>query len=154
MLSKINNFDKIKQRYDALWECEMVDRPPVRITLPNKKQKNLDQRKYKNLKAKWMDIEYRAQNQLLNIENTIYFADAVPIVSPNMGPEIFSAWCGCGYEFGENTTWSMPCIMDWEKDTLKAALDMEHPLFETTEQYTIQSQCHRKERLLVRLFNL
>ena len=137
MLSQIKGYDKIKQRYDALWECEIIDRPPVSITLPKAERKELPKSASQSLKGKWLDIESRTEREVINVQNTDYFADALPIVIPNLGPEIFSAWYGCGYEFGESTTWSEPCIYDWEKDSEKAKLDISHPLFKLTEKFTM-----------------
>ncbi len=65
-----------------------------------------------------------------------FYSDAMPILWPNMGPEIFSAWCGCGYEFGATTAWSSPCIHDWETDNEKTVFDPDHPLFKLTVEYT------------------
>ncbi|NLY98611.1 MAG: hypothetical protein GX082_14540 [Clostridiaceae bacterium] len=52
-----------------------------------------------------------------------------------MGHEIFSAWCGCTYHFGETTTWTEPVILDWEKDFDKGTLDLEHPLLFAMNRY-------------------
>ena len=136
MLANVNGYNRIKERYDAFWKCEVIDRPPVSITITKKVQKELPKKTYSTFEAKWKDIEFRAEVECEKVKNTQYFADALPVVIPNMGPEIFSAWCGCGYEFGESTTWSIPIIDDWEKDLDKAALDMSHPLLKITEEYT------------------
>ena len=136
MLDQIKDYDIITERYNAFWQCEIIDRPLISITLPKKEEKEKPKKTYPNFREKWLDIDYRAEQELNRVLNTNYMADALPIVFPDMGPEIFSAWCGCGYDFGETTTWSNPCIDDWEKDGEKAKLDMSHPLFKLTEQYT------------------
>jgi hypothetical protein len=130
------NLDKIMERYDAFWEYEVSDRPPVYITVPRDKQKILPEKEYSSLEERWLDVEHRALMDANRVGNTNYLGDAVPTVFPNLGPEIFSAWCGCGYEFGENTAWSEPCIFDWEKDYDKSVLDTNHPLFQKTVEYT------------------
>jgi hypothetical protein len=135
-LSLKPDFEKTKKRIDAFWNCEIVDRPPVSITLPKENPKPLPSKEYKTHRDRWLDIEFRAEQMDIEVENRIYFADGVPTVFPNMGPEIFSAWCGCGYEFGETTTWSVPCIEDWEADSHKAKFDPEHPLFKATVKFT------------------
>jgi hypothetical protein len=80
--------------------------------------------------------DFRAEREAARLRNTVFYADALPIAWPNMGPEIFSAWCGCGYQFGDTTAWSFPCVNDWEKDGPKAVFNPEHPLFKKTVDYT------------------
>lgn len=133
-LSLKPDFDKSKERYDAFWEREIIDRPPINITLPVENPAKVPVKHYKTLAEKWLDVDFRAEAAAINAANYEYLADALPIVWPNMGPGIFSAWCGCGYEFGEETTWTEPCIHDWEND--KAVFSEDHPLFKATVQFT------------------
>jgi len=130
------DYEKVKERYDAFWHREIIDRPPVSIILPAEKIKPLPQKKYKSQEERWLDVDFRAECLAIEMENRVYYADALPVAWPNMGPEIFSAWCGCGYEFGEHTTWSIPCIHDWETDADKAVFNEEHPLFKATVEFT------------------
>ena len=71
-----------------------------------------------------------------DIERLEFIGDALPVLWPNMGPEIFSAACGCGYVFGESTAWSEPAILDWERDAAGIRFDPEHPLFAATLRFT------------------
>jgi hypothetical protein len=130
------DYEISKKRYDAFWHCEIVDRPPVSIILPSENPNPMPHKHYDTFADKWLDIEFRAEQEYINISNKIFYADALPIAWPNMGPEIFSSWCGCGYEFGETTTWSIPCIKNWNKDTDKASFNPDHPLFKTTLKFT------------------
>ena len=135
-LSLKPDFDKTKKRINAFWHCEIVDRPPVSIILPKENPSPLPEKEYKDHRERWLDIEFRAELLDRELENSIYFADGVPTVFPNMGPEIFSVWCGCPYQFGETTTWSEPCIIDWETDSQDIAFNPEHPLFKATVEFT------------------
>ncbi len=128
--------DDTKQRYNAFWECEAADRPLIYIALPKETQNTISDKKYSSLEERWLDVEHRAIIDANMVDNTEYLGDAVPTVFPNLGPEIFSAWCGCGYEYGDTTTWSEPCIKNWEEDYDKAVLDINHPLFKKTMDYT------------------
>ncbi len=136
MFSFKPGFEETMKRFEAFLECEIYDRPPVNMTLPVAKPRHMAEKSYASYEEKWLDLEYRTEEQLNRLENTIFLGDALPIAWPNMGPEIFSAWCGCGYHFGESTTWSEPCISDWEKDFKKARLDRDHPLLKKTIEYT------------------
>jgi hypothetical protein len=136
MFSFKPGYEDTMKRYEAFFKCEVYDRPPVNITLPSEKRIPFPEKSYDNWEDKWMDIEYRALEQANHLENTVFLGDALPVAWPNMGPEIFSAWCGCGYHFGETTTWSEPCIIEWEKDFKKTRLDRGHPLLKKTVEYT------------------
>lgn len=145
------DYEKTKERYEAFWEREIIDRPPVSITLPVENPKKIPAKKYINLEEKWLDIDYRAEWTSVNIANREYLADALPVAWPNMGPEIFSAWCGCGYRYGETTTWSEPCISDWEKDAGRAVFNENHPLFIKTVEYTKRLLEYGKDNFIVGL---
>lgn len=130
------DYEQSCQRYEAFWHQEIIDRPPVSITLAKENPKILTPKTYRNHEERWLDIEYRAEMIDTALRNRIYYADALPIAFPNMGPEIFSAWCGCGYQYGQDTTWSVPCIEDWEQDEKKAAFNPQHPLYRKTMDFT------------------
>ncbi|MGI6705077.1 MAG: hypothetical protein ACOX6S_02035 [Clostridia bacterium] len=125
-----------KKRYDAFWHGEIIDRPPVSIVLPKENPKPVPTKSYASEEERWLDVDFRAEAMAISLSNYEYYADSLPIACPNLGPEIFSAWCGCGYKFGQDTTWSEPCIFDWEKDRDKAVFDPNHPLFKTMIRFT------------------
>ncbi len=130
------NYEETKKRYQAFWEQEIIDRPPVNIVLPVEEPEPVPEREYDSYREMWLDIDFRAEQMAVQLKNQEFYADSLPIAWPNMGPEIFSAWCGCDYEFGERTTWSIPCIEDWEEDVEEAVFDQEHPLFKATVDFT------------------
>ena len=148
------DYEKSKKRYDAWWHSEIIDRPPVSITLPVKSPKPVAEKQYDTWEQKWLDIDYRAEKINAELHNHIYYADSLPVAWPNMGPEIFSAWCGCGYRFGKDTTWSEPCVEEWEKDADNCRLDMAHPLFELTVRFTERLLEYAKNNFIVGLTDL
>ena len=145
------DYEDVKKRFDAFWECEIHDRPMVSITLKKENAKPLPEKMYKSYEEKWLDIDHRAEMISLNFENHVFLGESLPIAVPNMGPEIFSAWCGCGYKFGERTTWSEPCILDWENDVDQAVFDESHPLFIATMEFTKRLLEYSKDRFIVGL---
>lgn len=127
------DFPRVYARYEAFWNRAVADRPLVCMTLPRphagEELPAALTKRYPDDRSRWLDLAGRVEREVWRVEHTDYLGDALPIVWPNMGPEIFSAWCGAGYEFGETTTWSTPSIEEWERDASHARFDAEHPLF-------------------------
>jgi hypothetical protein len=129
------DFDESYARYEAFWNCDVLDRPPVCIRLEESAPAR-PTRGNPDHRSRWLDVPGRVEREVRRMENTEFLGDAMPISWPNMGPEAFSAWCGAGYEFGEQTTWSVPCVEDWERDGPRARFDENHPLFRATLELT------------------
>lgn len=131
------DYESSRKRYQAFWEREIIDRPPVSIAFRKEgANEPLPEKHYDSLEEKWLDIDRRIEEMAEDIARTDYLYDALPVAWPNLGPEVFSAWCGCGYRYGETTTWSEPAIEDWERDFEKTRLDMNHPLFRKMIEFT------------------
>lgn len=127
----------VYERFEAFFHGQIIDRALVgmRFRKPDAPPRS-DAIQYPDHRSRWLDIEYRAEQAAADMRHWSFYGDALPIAWPNMGPEIFSAWCGCGYEFGETTTWSIPSIRDWAVDGKKARFDPNHPLFKATLRFT------------------
>jgi len=132
----LDQYPETRERVRAFWAGEMADRPPVEIRLPKPGAKPFPAKPYKDWASKWLDIETRADEYAHTVANTLYLGDALPQVFPNLGPEIYSAWCGCPLHFTETTSWSEPIVHDWETDWDKVRIDTEHPLLKAIEQLT------------------
>jgi len=130
------DFEESYKRYEAFFEGTIYDRPLVSIVLPKDNNIKFPEKNYDSFAEQWLDIDYRAEKIAYELNNQEYLGDAMPVAFPNMGPEFFSALCGCSYFFSETTTWSEPCILDWEKDYDKATLDTSHPLLKSALKFT------------------
>ena len=130
------DFEIAQRRIDAFWNYEETDRPLVYMSFPKPGPKPFPEKKYATHEERWLDIGYRAEQTAHNMENTVFYAETMPVFMPNLGPEILSAWAGCPYHYGETTTWTDPCVFDWEQDGAKAKIDMNHPLFKKLEEFT------------------
>lgn len=130
------DYEVSRRRYEAWWHGEVIDRPPVCIPLRKRDAHPVPQKTYSSYRDKWLDIGFRAEQLARKLENYEYYADSMPVAWPDLGPDIFSSWCGCGYEFGSDTTWSTPCIENWETDADKVAFNPDHPLFEACVAFT------------------
>ncbi|MCK5155155.1 MAG: hypothetical protein KAQ69_01905 [Spirochaetales bacterium] len=85
------DYEKIKKRYDAFWEQEIIDRPLVSLNIPVDNPIPVPQKTYPDFKSRWLDISFRAEQQDIELSNQRYLGDALPVTWPNMGPEIFIA---------------------------------------------------------------
>lgn len=115
------DFEEVLNRFEAWWECEILDRPLVSMTfpVPDDKKIPVHEQQHATLKERWLDTEYIVEKEETSLRNTVHFADALPVVIPNLGPEIFSAFYGCDLEFGERTSWSSPILFDWSEESLE-----------------------------------
>ncbi len=142
------------KRFEAFWQREIIDRPPISIALRKQAAPLYRGRQYATLEEKWLDIDGRIDEMEAGFGATDFLYDSLPVAWPNLGPEILSACCGCGYEFGPTTAWSHPLIDDWERDFDKARLDMRHPLFVRLVEFTRRLIERGKGRYIVGLTDL
>ena len=121
-IDHIPDWERRLARVDACWQGEILDRPVVVMHLP---RANPDypwpaEKKHASVRDRWFDGEYAARRALAGVMNTEYLGDALPGYSPNLGPEVFSAFFGQELEFSEGTSWSIPVLHDWaQADRLK-----------------------------------
>ncbi|MGC9347316.1 MAG: trimethylamine corrinoid protein 2 [Anaerolineae bacterium] len=109
------DFEGVMDRYEAWWQCEIVDRPLVSMSFgkPLDERVPVPEKKHVTWRERWMDTTYVVERTVAQLRNRIYYADALPVTWPNLGPEVFSAFYGCPLEFGETTSWSEPILEDW-----------------------------------------
>jgi len=114
-IENLSDLDDRVARQDAFWDCAVIDRPVVSITVP-KAQPELPypSKHHATIRERWMDVDYQAERALAYVMNTDYLGDAIPHAMPNLGPEVFSAFFGCELEFGEYTSWSIPSLDSWD----------------------------------------
>jgi len=146
------DYEQAQKRINTFWEYAETDRPLVSMSFPKPNAKPFATKQHATYKDYWLDLEYRTEQATHWMENTVFYAESMPVVMPNMGPEIVSAWAGCPYHFGETTTWTDPCVFDWEKDD--AIIDMNHPLFRKLEDFTHMLLERAKDNFIVGLTDL
>lgn len=114
--------ETVLKRFDAWWERAILDRPLVSITLPRPvaERRSLPRNHHKSLRDRWMDTAYVVECAEVSLGNTLWYADSLPVAWPNLGPEVFSAFYGCGMEYGEDTAWSTPILPDWSEEAVNA----------------------------------
>lgn len=124
-IERIDDWEMRIKRQEAFWECEIIDRPVVHMTV-NKTNSAypFPKNDFSSHRERWMDIDYMVAEKLHHVMNTKYLGDALPLVFPNLGPEVFSAYFGTEMEYSETTSWSIPNLEDWsELDKIKFSAD-------------------------------
>ncbi|MCP4752516.1 MAG: hypothetical protein GY866_16620 [Proteobacteria bacterium] len=117
------DFEDVLKRYEAWWDCGIIDRPLVCLTFLKEASEQAPWpvgKNYTTLRERWMDTEYLVESTETVMSNVVYYADSLPIAWPNLGPEIFSAFYGCPMEYGDTTAWSSPILKDWEPSSVEA----------------------------------
>ena len=139
-----------EKRYEAFWNGSVADRPPVSLILRGEQKVAPPVRpNYETLEQKWLDHAFRALEISSNVENNVYYSDAMPTAFPNIGPEVFTAFCGAPYFFTATTAWTEPCIIDWDKDSGKAVVDFKSKYFAAVENFTRELLKYSKDRFAV-----
>ncbi len=110
----VDNFDRIKQRFNEYWAHENADRPLVYITAPRKGAKAEPLKAPDTLERCWLDTEYTIKKNRQMFAMTAYGAEAFPIANPNLGPDIFGATFGTDIVFEKDTSYSVPIIEHWD----------------------------------------
>lgn len=115
-IDNIPDYEMRIRRQDAFWHGEILDRPmlAIRAPQPAARQKPWPQKSFQTIRDRWMDAEYCADCALASVANTQYLGDALPHAEPNLGPEVFSAFFGTELEYGPDTSWSIPNLLDWK----------------------------------------
>ena len=111
------DFDKLAEKYRLLWARENHDRPFVVLYAPKENIRWERMPKApQDLRARWMDTEYLIRRHRFYMEETsVCLGEAFPQAWVNFGPDIMGAICGCGIEFGEDTSWAVHTWQDAEK---------------------------------------
>ncbi len=109
------NWEEIQKRYKAYWARENHDKPIVSICAPKEKKIIQELPKRNTLKERWCDVEYMLKKHNLDFQNTYFGGDAIPRLCPDLGPDFFAACYGLELEFGENTSWAIHNLHEWEE---------------------------------------
>jgi hypothetical protein len=130
--------EEAMQRIDAWYQCQIIDRVPVRFmahnefldtgvetsTLPPEERR-----------ARWFDVEYQVDLFERSIEGRTFHGETFPIYWPNLGPNVYAAFYGLELEFGEVTSWSEPVVREWD-DVDRLKLDMDGIYLRKIEELT------------------
>lgn len=124
------DWDKAKERLQAFWKYELIDRCCVAVFAPRKTsqlpafpelqwgpwlgglEKFADDDETA-LRHWWTDPEQNYQRMITWFENTYFGGEAIPCTYTNWGAMAMAAFYGSPAVFAKNTVWYPPVIEDW-----------------------------------------
>jgi hypothetical protein len=113
-----DDWEKCKERFNAFWAGEIIDRCCFAVTAPRNKPlyPGVEFKEARDLTQKWTDPEYRYKEAMHHFSNTFYGGEAFPLFWNNLGPGTGASFMGAGFKLAENTIWfdADPIIHDWE----------------------------------------
>ena len=118
------NIDEVLKRYEAFWQKEVYDRPPIRVRYPVSGQSDEDwpmaSQTPETYYPYWENV-YRQRKE--------FFDDDCCSASVDMGPGFMGGVMGCPVHFDHGTSWSGHCLQDWlDLDTFKGVqFDEDNP---------------------------
>jgi hypothetical protein len=132
------DYEKTRERIEAFWERDVLDRPVTMFTLsrPPEDQVDLPLDHHPSPAERWLDTQYQAELALALLTNHEFLGDSLPIAFPNLGPEVFSALYGCPLHFGDyGTSWTDPILFDWQQAG-QIQIDWDHPYLKKLVEMT------------------
>jgi hypothetical protein len=117
------DWEKSKERLEAFWHNEIVDRCCVAVNAPKKGSKykgepvpETDEELFRyNTDAEWI-----LDRHIKKFENTYYGGEGFPCFWSNFGTAGHAKYFkGCNFKFTKETVWYKPFIQDWDKDALE-----------------------------------
>ena len=117
------DWEKSKQRLEALWHNEIIDRCCVSVIAPKNGSTYKDEPVPDSEEALYKyntDAEWILNRHLKKFENTYFGGDGFPCVWSNFGTAGHAKYFkGCKFKFTKETVWYQPVIKDWDTDVLE-----------------------------------
>ena len=109
----IEDWESVKQRFEAWWQGEMIDRPLLAVTAPRRPdlaavEPALSEQE---IVAQWTDIDFMIHRQEQVLERTYFGAEAIPLFSHNWSAGQ-ALYFGCVPHFARDTVWVDPAPQD------------------------------------------
>lgn len=150
------DFARTLQRFEGWWQRELIDRPPVTVSVRPSRPCSPPERSHLTLHQKWMDVQFVVDSAIADLARRDYVADTLPVFWPNLGPEITGTLFGCELEFSEGTSWSRPIVHDvseWPRIE-KLRPDFDNAYWRTIERMTDYALQACEGRFLVGITDL
>lgn len=133
------DWEKAKERLEALWQNEIIDRCCVAVLAPRHgkfSEEELPPKNEDELFKYYTDGEWLLKRHTRVFENTYFGGEAFPCIWPNFGTAGHAKYFKRSkFRFAKDTVWFTPSIYNWEKDKLE--YDPESEIF-TLEKKTME----------------
>jgi hypothetical protein len=110
------DIEEAEKRWQAFYEGELIDRPPICVVAPNPNCKLLLPITYKE---KVFDpIDSILDHAEKEAENTFWGGEAIPSFYPSFGPDEIAVFTGAELNWSPDspdTNWSVPFVENWEE---------------------------------------
>ena len=120
-----SNWEKTKERFDAFWHQEMIDRCCIAISVPEESHRLYNSSSIKYNESDRFDAEYLLKQSLEDFENTYFAGDAFALLRYDLGPSGHAGFFkNAKLRFhadanGKIHTWYEPSILDWKTDQIE-----------------------------------
>ncbi|OHB54090.1 MAG: hypothetical protein A2Y12_12580 [Planctomycetes bacterium GWF2_42_9] len=109
------DIEQVRERLSAWWNGGDIGRPVLVITVPRKDPLEEIKEMPKPLDVvcpqyTMRSLAYRVNYGIRSCASRVYLGEAVPAVSPCLGPNCVAAYLGSETKEGEDTVWFEPCI--------------------------------------------
>ena len=141
-ITAMPQFDMAMKRIFAWFENEIIDRPPIRFTAHNAfldaATEDIAHFSPDQKKRWWFDSELQVDLFMKSIAGRRFHGETFPVYFPNLGPDVYASFYGAELEFGQVTSYSIPCIHQWE-DADRLILDVDNEYFKKIEDLTMHA---------------
>ena len=148
------DFAKTLERFEAWWNCEIIDRPPVSLNIKPTGLPNLPDKQHESVGDKWMDTEYILDCFEATLETQVFMGDSFPKFTPNVGPDLCATLFGAELKFvDDRTSWAYP-IFDSCRDILNVEPDFDSLYWSKIRELTDRSLERGKGKWLTSIADL
>lgn len=114
------NWDEARQRLEALWKREVIDRCCVSVRAPKKgvtdrSGKYPKPTEHEDLVRYHTDAAYVLERNEAFFESTYYAGEALPVLNPTWGDSGYAIYFSSNYKYSHRTLWFTPVIPDWSQ---------------------------------------
>jgi len=132
-LPGVQDWEKVRERFDALWRCEVVDRCCAAVSSWKDGLTEEDFRPFepvipgdaRDLADSMENADRILRRSLWYLDKVHFDGDAFPVLIHNYAPAGHAEYFGGASRYGEGTVWFDPTITDLEKQFPK--YDPDHP---------------------------
>lgn len=136
-----------RQRLEAFWAREVLDRPIIQVTarlpgadLPVPPAPATPE-------ARYTDPDYHMAVQAAQQARTYYAGDAFPTYRPVLGPGFLAGLLGAPVEYARDTVWYHPCVDDLDGDPPVRFIDT--PIWHHFTRLMTAAAAHAPEEFLL-----